>query len=470
MSAMAMTQDLKLSSIMDFPGRLHPLLVHLPIGFLVLAYLLELLSLMPRFRRLRRSVPASVLLGCFVTLLSLVSGILLADEGGYEEDLLFRHRLFAFMTAGFAVMLLVLITYENNLPKPRRRPARLAVFTVLVIILSLTGHFGGSMTHGRNYLSGPDMTTVEQQQGPPALASTFFEAAIQPVLNKKCIACHGKTKKKGGLRLDTREAITSGGANGSILSNVKGPAELIRRITLSIEDEDHMPPREKDQLTNLEAELFAEWVRQGSSFTMKVDSMHSPVIDQWKETFVKPVELPWWPETEIDPADEDAVASLRKAGVRIGPIAAADHHLEVIFTASASTEPSTWNALEKVLPNVVLARFSFSKVTDQQLAILSNAKNLRRLHLDHTTVTNQGIRSLVGLEQLQFLNLANAGVGPGLTSDLEKFKALKEVYLFGTSVPKEEIRKFSENHRAIRVDAGGYNLPALRSDTVSYLK
>ncbi len=465
-----MTQGLKLSVDMDFPGRIHPLLVHLPIGFLVLGYLLELISLMPRYRRVRRSVPFSVLLGCIATLLSVGSGILLAEEGGYEEDLLFRHRLFAFMTAGFSVMLLLLINYEHNLPKARRRPARLAVFSVLILAMTLTGHFGGSMTHGRDYLMGPSLTEAAVLPPQPSATSTFFEGAIRPVLDKKCISCHGASRQKGGLRLDTPEGIRAGGKHGDILTEGTGPAELIRRITLSIEDEDHMPPREKEQLSNLETELIAEWVRTGSSFTRLADSMNASLIDKWKETTNGTVALPWWPGSDIGPADEESIIELRKAGVRVGQLAMGNHHLEVVFTASSSTDPSAWDALERVLPNVVLVRFSFSKVTDQQLARLSKAENLRRLHLDHTAVTNQGIRSLAGLKQLQFLNLVSSGVGPGLMAELNDFGSLKEVYLFGAAVPKEEIKKFADDHPSVRVDAGGYDLPALRSDSVSFLK
>ena len=47
----------------DLIGRLHPLLVHLPIGFLILAFIFELLTFRKRFKKLRQAVPAAVLLG-----------------------------------------------------------------------------------------------------------------------------------------------------------------------------------------------------------------------------------------------------------------------------------------------------------------------------------------------------------------------------------------------------------------------
>jgi len=454
---------------MDFPGRFHPLVVHLPIGFLILAWLLELLSLAPRFRRFRRSVPVAVLLGFLVTVISVITGLLLADEGGYDEALLFRHRLFAFMVAGFTALLLVLITYEDNLPKTKRRPARIAVFTVLIMILVLTGHFGGSLTHGEDYLTGPAIMSTEQVSPVPASAS-FYEGAVKPVLVKKCVSCHGPSKQKGKLRLDSEQAIRSGGKHGSVLDPSGGQPELTRRIMLSIEEKEHMPPREKDQLTSLETELIAEWVSRGASFEIPVDSFRSPLVERWKELSAAPAATGFWPEEEISPADEAAVARLQKAGARVGPVAQGSNYLEVVFTASTVAGPEAWEAFTEISPNVVTARFSFTQVGDTEAVILAGARNLRRLHLDHTAVTNKGVASLSDLKDLRFLNLVSSGVGPGVTGVLGKLTSLREVYLFETKVPADEIERFCQGHPAIKTEAGGYGLPVLRTDTFRYVK
>jgi uncharacterized membrane protein len=134
----------------DLIGRLHPLLVHLPIGFLILAFLFELLALSKRFKKLRQAVPAAVLIGFFAALLSLTTGLFLEEEGGYDDRILFRHKLFAFITCGFSLILILLISFQKNLEKGKRKVSRLLVFCMLMIALTVTGHFGAvSYTHLR---------------------------------------------------------------------------------------------------------------------------------------------------------------------------------------------------------------------------------------------------------------------------------------------------------------------------------
>ena len=137
----------------EFIGRLHPLLVHFPIGILILGFILEILSYFRRFRKVSGAVPVTIFIGVVSSVLSVVTGLLLSEEGGQEPDLLFRHRLFAFMTLGFSIILLIIISYGKYLPKSRRKPARLIVFITLMAILTITGNFGGALTHGRGYLN-----------------------------------------------------------------------------------------------------------------------------------------------------------------------------------------------------------------------------------------------------------------------------------------------------------------------------
>ena len=42
----------------------------------------------------------------------------------------------------------------------------------------------------------------------------FFEARVRPVLVERCYTCHGADKQKGGLRLDSRDALRKGGDSG----------------------------------------------------------------------------------------------------------------------------------------------------------------------------------------------------------------------------------------------------------------
>ena len=133
-------------------GRFHPLLVHLPIG--ILGFLFECLSVFPKYRDLRKAIQPALLVGAFFAIASAGSGYFLSLEGGYDDSLLKLHRNAGIATAAFASLFYFLrkniLRYFPD--KRKRKLARILVFVCLVLMVSLTGHLGGSLTHGENYL------------------------------------------------------------------------------------------------------------------------------------------------------------------------------------------------------------------------------------------------------------------------------------------------------------------------------
>lgn len=95
-------------------------------------------------------------------------------------------------------------------------------------------------------------------------ALVFFEKNIRPQLIENCHSCHGAEKQKGGLRLDSRNAVLKGG-NG-------GPAVVIGNVDKSIlmqairhDDEDlAMPPKKK--LSDTVIQNFAAWIQSGAAW------------------------------------------------------------------------------------------------------------------------------------------------------------------------------------------------------------
>src|SRR3954463_705623 len=89
----------------------------------------------------------------------------------------------------------------------------------------------------------------------------FFESKVRPLLAENCQSCHGEKKQKGGLRLDSAEAIRKGGKDGAILVPGK-PEESKIIIAISYRDKDlQMPP--DDRLSEAQIAILTEWVRMG---------------------------------------------------------------------------------------------------------------------------------------------------------------------------------------------------------------
>ena len=86
-------------------------------------------------------------------------------------------------------------------------------------------------------------------------------------MDNKCVKCHNQNKSKGGLILDSQNAIIKGGESGVILNAFNSAtSHLYNYPNLPIEDEMHMPPKGNTQLTNLEIQLIKLWIESGSDF------------------------------------------------------------------------------------------------------------------------------------------------------------------------------------------------------------
>ena len=198
-----------------FLGRFHPLLVHLPIGFILLLAALEVGSrLWPRFKNAAAAAPVVALLAVPASALSALCGWLLSQSGGYDADLLAWHK-----WTGLAVALASLLTLLA-LWRGWAKLYRALLFGTVPVLL-VAGHYGGSLTHGRDYLAryapGP-LRGLLGGTAPPSRAPAtdpasqpVFTARIQPILQENCLACHSAEKAKGGLRLDTAEHLRKGG-------------------------------------------------------------------------------------------------------------------------------------------------------------------------------------------------------------------------------------------------------------------
>src|SRR5829696_9837958 len=107
----------------------------------------------------------------------------------------------------------------------------------------------------------------------PAFADEAFEKKVRPLLVEKCVACHGPEKQKGGLRLDSRAALLSGGERGAALVPGKPDESLILRA-LAHDGELKMPPKAK--LAAAEIAAVRDWVKAGAPWPDSATTVAAP--------------------------------------------------------------------------------------------------------------------------------------------------------------------------------------------------
>lgn len=93
-----------------------------------------------------------------------------------------------------------------------------------------------------------------------------FSRDVAPILQRRCVGCHGEDLSEGSYRLDSFAALKRSGDSGvpTVLPADSTASELWRRITSS--DETERMPSDADPLPDAEVEIIRSWIDQGAEF------------------------------------------------------------------------------------------------------------------------------------------------------------------------------------------------------------
>jgi hypothetical protein len=94
--------------------------------------------------------------------------------------------------------------------------------------------------------------------------AAHFQHRVLPLLQARCISCHGTEKQKGGLRLDSRAALLKGGENGPAVIVGDPEKSLLIQVVRQTHAEIRMPPKEKLAADQIHA--LAQWIKEGAAW------------------------------------------------------------------------------------------------------------------------------------------------------------------------------------------------------------
>lgn len=465
--------------IVNFIGRFHVLIVHVPIGVIFLAFGMDILSRLKKFAHLKDSLPfilwISFLSACGAT----VFGYMLMSVEGFAGRAMDLHMYF-----GLAVVvccLLALIFALRSKGALATLGLAAAVFTTMA-----SGHFGGAMIHDTDYLTehapeplkplllvgikthGDAAEAEATTDGDPEVAlaeRNVYDDFVIPILDAKCNECHNENKVKGKLRMDTHELLLAGAEGSDFPTVVPGDAtesEMIVRVTLEEDHDEFMPPK-GDPLIAEEIKILSLWIAAGAKTettiaqlgddpgievaALAVEALHLSEEDAVETTSIALTSV--WdtlsPDEQKQHMDDIAVAA-DKYHFSVMPISAEDDRLRInVINAAKEFGDDQVKMLEPVADRIAWLDLARSQVTDESLAVIGKMNGLERLHLENTNVTEAGIAKLGSMPKLEYLNLYGTKVGNGVFESFQKMPLLRKVYLWQTNVDAGEAKAYERS-------------------------
>jgi uncharacterized membrane protein len=413
---------------LQFFGRFHPLLVHLPIGMLVLLPVLELAG---RTRPALREAAGFVLLLTLATgVVAFVFGALLAYGSGVMGVTVTRHMWGA---TALLVELMLCAAVRPAWASGQLHRIYPSLLAITLLTLTWTAHQGGSLTHGSDYLTryvpGPlqKLLPSASAASDAAYVGSVYARHIHPILDAKCVSCHGASKEQAGLRLDFYDLLMKGGRDGAVVA-LRDPDRslLLQRVTLSSTDRHFMPAEGKTPLTTDEIAALRVWILSGASPT----AASIPGISTTREN----ADLRLQPVGDYSYLMNEIHQMQSSESARLVAVSATPSDGLILRTNDIASkfDDAQLARFQRFAPFIVEAELGRTAVTDACFDTLSKFSNLRALHLEGTGITGRALAKLSPLAQLTYANLSGTKVTSDALAPLKGMPTLRHLYLFDT--------------------------------------
>ena len=428
-------------------GNLHPLILHLPIGILALAFLMELFYRKKPAPKDNGAILFALGISVVSSIFAAVSGWLLSENGGYEEELLSKHK---WIAIAFTAGTILLFFFKKSTTKWAVK-SYFPSFILVLFLLTLTGHYGGSLTHGEDFLFKEAYQEVVIEDIDEALV---FNDIVQPILDQKCVSCHNQGKAKGDLLLTSQKELLLGGTSGSLLDSLETEQKslLKHRIHMPLEEEEHMPPKGKVQLTPEEILLLEWWMENNNCFDCLVKTLPT---DKRLEPILAALEKDTSPRAliaeEVDAVSEEFLIGLNQQTISAQKISEESSLLAINFKQRKDLTQADFALLQEYKENIVELNLAFTNFNDTLITELKAFKNLTKVQLQHTGVTNAVGEYLGKLSYLESLNLIGNPIDDSGLEALEGLQHLKKLYVWQTDVTETGIESLQAQSELILV-------------------
>jgi len=428
---------IELPRLVGWIGRLHPLVLHFPIVLLLICVFLGLTG---------RKIPKLLLtLAVTFALLTAISGFFLGKETGAKGDLLYWHQ---WMGGGLA--LLAAMWYWLAQSKSESQILTKILQVVIVGLVLVTGHYGGMVTHGEDFLALPKEKREEKIPENPLI----YKDVVSRILDDKCVSCHNPNKKKGELLMTTLNGLLIGGEVGNtVIPGNPGESELIRRLHLPFEDEEHMPPEGKKPLEGFEVQILERWIALGASDTLRLEQLKkSEPMVELIHGLMRPDPAEKW--AQLPKVADSTLRNLSSDYLTINRISSNVNALSIDVFMPPEYDSKVITKLNRVAGNIVELDMSGLPISHEEIRLIAACKNLEWLEIDKTAIGDEELDTLAILSKLETLKVFETNITDESIGVFANMANLKSLYIWRTSVSKDGVDRLKSKKPALLINNG----------------
>ncbi len=443
---------ISLPLLLQLAGRLHPVGLHFPLVLLLLVMVCDLLPAAAKPPEIFLQGLRSITM--FSAMVTAILGMLLYIEQSVAGDAVQYHK-----WLGVALALLSCAYCGAHAYLQERIPLFRVSAAALLILIIITAHFGATITHGENFLTGPlqknEIAIIDTNK------LTAWEA-VYPILKTRCGDCHIGSVQKGGLSMNDSAAIMKGGKEGNcIVPGDSLHSQMVHRLLLPLSDKKHMPEADKPQPTLAEISLLISWIKAGAPFSKLLIQL--PENNPFRQAAMANSRVNTLSASRnytFAAADAGDIKKLSDNYRVIQSLAKDIPALSVSFFGKANFSSQRLTELQPLQEQIVSLQLAKMPVTNTDLAGIGKLPHLEKLNLNYTQVTDEGLSQLASLTALESLSLTGTGVtAKGIAGFLQQ-RNVKELFLWDTPIPTQEIANLQKQFSKTVIEAGhGINPP-----------
>ena len=482
-----------ISPVLESFGRLHPIMVHLPLGLVFAALVVEVARLVQRRPSLSAFTPIALGLAALGAVVASGTGWFFS-EGEADTSSLFWHRWLGIACAVvlIAVAWMAIRAARHTVNAAQITPIVRGVLLAAGLLVGWVGHLGGDMVWGENHVLQPILKawnggspSASGANGDDAMGSgaaaanvtgsgdsdvdklAFYTSNVLPILQDRCYECHGNGKHKAGLSMDVRSSLVSRDSDGIWIVQPGDPAHslMIERCLLPAEDDEAMPPK-GDRLKATELEFLRTWIAAGAVMPAGGGSIEAngssgvrgaPVQESTADRRgsinapkSRSAGLPALSDAQIAEA-----TALRGKGINAVPVSVGASTLSVSIPGGKGVGDADISALIPIAAQIEELSFARASVSDAGMMQMPSMPFVRSVRVDNTALTDIGITVLLSRTlEVETVNLVSSGATDGVFTVLAKLPRLQRVYVFNTQVTAQGIDRFRATHPGVDIVVG----------------